>query len=130
MLARTSPLGTLEGPVIHVEWLRQPIDPMGVTLMEFTIRATPTDGLANQRESNHVRRSSLEAEWEARFEHKLQIARDFRVLNQISNSSDGFPHSNFPVFNRNEKIRRELNALKRNIEADQDAETWTKLGQI
>ena len=67
----------------------------------------------------------------ARLEHKLQIARVFRILNQISDDSDEFPYSHFPIFERNEKICRDLilRERKRKIEADQDDETWRRWGQ-
>ena len=90
-----------------------------------------TDGLAYQREALNVESSSTQVEWEARLELELQIARDFGILTQISNYSDEFPNSDFSVFERNEKIRRELNLRERNlkIEVHQDEETWRRWGQ-
>ena len=74
-----------------MDWTHKPSDSDGVTLLEFIIRATPTDGLANQRAGHHVERSAVQAEWEVRLEHELQIACNFGILSQISRDSDEFP---------------------------------------
>ena len=59
-----------------MDWTHEPSDSDGAILLEFIIRATPTDGLANQRAGRHVERSAFQGEWEARLEHELQIAHD------------------------------------------------------
>ena len=108
-----------------MDWKHEPIDSNGVTLLEFIIPATPTDGLTNQKAGRHVGSSSIKAEWRARLELELQIACNFGILSQIAGDSDEFPYKHFSIFERNNKIWRDLmlRERKRKIEADQDDET-------
>ena len=93
------------------------------------LKATPLNELFHKETNQHVERSSLRAEWQARMENELHRARMLGIFNELDqeayfddNSDDGFPHRGLPIFARNEQICQKLDMRqrKRKNEAEED----------
>ena len=107
----------------------------GSRVWRYFLEATPLEDLIHKEGNHHVATCSFGAGEQPIRDNYIRHADLQATQNDFSptdgNSEDGFPHKELPIFARNEKIRRELNAREANrkIEKEQDGRTWSQWDQ-